>query len=103
MWLHSGGLIAAGVNAYELTDTPPGPKIYAKTRLWGQAAYDAGLDGVVWVSRLWNTARALLLFGDRVDASTDLTVASRLVHDFGTSAGTDWLRRHGHGFNVTFL
>ena len=64
--LHGFGLLRAGVKASELTDTPP--RTYARTALWGQAIHDhpERVDGIAWMSRQFNSQRALLLWGDRV-------------------------------------
>ncbi len=64
--LHGFGLLRAGVNASELTDTPA--RTYARTALWGQSIYEhpERVDGIAWMSRQFNSQRALLLWGDRV-------------------------------------
>ncbi len=64
--LHGFGLLRAGVKASELTDTPP--RTYARTAPWGQAIYEhpERVDGIAWMSRQFNSQRALLLWGDRV-------------------------------------
>lgn len=52
----------------ELTSTDPVE--YPDTVAWAQAlhAVDPDLDGLVWMSRQFNAARALVLFGDRVSS-----------------------------------
>jgi len=44
---------------------------YAKTRAWAEAFHNHPLevDGFLWVSRQFNLAQAMMLFGDRVDQS----------------------------------
>lgn len=41
---------------------------YPRTVLWAQALHRAfaDIDGLLWMSRQFNAARALVLFGDRV-------------------------------------
>ena len=65
--LHSNGLTRLRVRNAQVVDVDdPG---YRETRLWGQACYDwrapdgAGADGVVWMSRQFNSERAVMLFG----------------------------------------
>lgn len=64
--LHGFGLLRAGVKASELTDTPP--RTYRQTARWGQAIYEhpERVDGIAWMSRQFNSQRALMLWGDRV-------------------------------------
>lgn len=56
------GLHRLGVEAREVTDTPPAT--YERTVAWAAAAHAHGLDGVVWTARLCNASRAVALFGD---------------------------------------
>lgn len=72
--LHDLGLKRLQLEATEITDTGPGA--YERTREWAQALYDAApCDGLVWMSRLFNSQKAVTLFGDRVSA-TDLEVVT---------------------------
>ncbi|GFG63310.1 hypothetical protein MKUB_08000 [Mycobacterium kubicae] len=61
--LHGTGLRRLKVTAAELTASPASS--YAGTVRWAQAAHDAGLDGLVWMSRMCNDAKAYVFFGDR--------------------------------------
>lgn len=83
---HSGGLRALNVAANQLTDT--NSDNYSQTRKWAEAAYAAGFDGVVWMSRQYNISRSWMVFGDRV-AEADFTVESLMP--LGAGAGFDWL------------
>lgn len=69
------GLRRYRVRPRDLTDTPP--ITYSKTALWAKAMHRAlpPVDGIQWMSRQFNTARAVVLFGDRVRAR-DLEVAA---------------------------
>lgn len=83
--LHGFGLLRAGVKASELTDTPP--RTYARTALWGQAIYEhpERVDGIAWMSRQFNSQRALLLWGDRVsEADVGYRSGSTLALFMGT-------------------
>lgn len=67
--LHHPGLGRLGLAPQEITATDP--SAYPYCRQWAQALHDRADDeGLVWMSRLYNTARAFTFFGDRV-ASTD--------------------------------
>jgi hypothetical protein len=60
--LHGTGLRRLKVTA-ELTSGPASD--YRSTVRWAQAAHDAGFDGLVWMSRQCNDAKAYVFFGDR--------------------------------------
>lgn len=71
--LHDVGLDRLGLAASELTASPP--TAYPETRGWAQALYGGtAADGLVWMSRRFNSARAFTLFGDRA-AAGDLASA----------------------------
>ena len=47
---------------------------YDRTVIWAQAAHaGTDVDGLVWMSRRWNSSKSMVLFGDRVSRS-DLAV-----------------------------
>lgn len=73
--LHGFGLQRLGVRPGDLTDTEATE--YPQTVLWARELHAAlpAADGVVWMSRQFNSARAVVLFGDRVQPA-DLAVAS---------------------------
>jgi hypothetical protein len=85
--LHGLGLRRLKVAAADVTAS--GADTYSDTIKWAQAAHDAKLDGLVWMSRLCNDAKAYVFFGDRCDGafSQDDTFA-RL---FATGADQLWL------------
>ena len=82
------GLLRAGVKASELTDTPP--RAYAQTAKWGQAIYEHSerVDGVAWMSRQFNSQRALMLWGDRV-SEADIGFRSGSTLPLFTGAGLE--------------
>jgi hypothetical protein len=49
--------------AHDLTASPA--STYGDTVAWAEAAHNAGLDGLVWMSRMCNDAEAYVFFGDR--------------------------------------
>ena len=71
--LHDFGLRRLEVSRAELIDCEASE--YPQTATWAAAfhAWSGEVDGLVWVSRLHDTAFALVLFGDRV-ARPDLEV-----------------------------
>lgn len=85
--LHGLGLRKLKVTAGDLT--AGGADSYPGTVRWAQAAHDAGLDGLVWMSRLCNDAKAYVFFGDRCgDAFVQEVSFARL---FATGADQLWL------------
>ena len=61
--LHGTGLRRLKVSAAEVTSSPASS--YADTVRWAEAAHQAGLDGLVWMSRQCNDTKAYVFFGDR--------------------------------------
>jgi hypothetical protein len=61
--LHGTGLRRLKVTAADLTSSPASS--YATTVRWAEAAHGIGLDGLVWMSRQCNDAKAYVFFGDR--------------------------------------
>jgi len=80
--LHTNGLRRLQVSRAELIDG--GSRSYPATVLWAQALHRCreDLDGLVWVSRLHDTSRALVLFGGRVSRA-DLEVVEPPLPLFG--------------------
>ena len=85
--LHGLGLRQLKVTAAELTAS--GADTYLDTVDWAQAAYDAELDGLVWMSRLCNDAKAYVFFGDRCDGA--FLQDSTFGRLFATGADQLWL------------
>ena len=61
--LHGTGLRRLKVTAAELTASAASS--YDSTVRWAAAAHRTGLDGLVWMSRQCNDAKAYVFFGDR--------------------------------------
>ena len=85
--LHGLGLRRLKVTAAELTAS--GADTYLDTVDWARAAYDAELDGLVWMSRLCNDAKAYVFFGDRCDGA--FIQDSTFGRLFATGADQLWL------------
>ena len=87
--LADNGLRALGLRAHQLTDTDAVD--YADTVKWAHALHSrhATADGLVWMSRQFNSHRSLVLFGDRV-TSRDLDIdilRPEIVFSKGTGLG----------------
>jgi len=68
--LRGHGLRRLGLQRNQLLETEA--EHYAQTAAWGAALHHSAVkpDGLIWVSRQFDTAAALLLFGDRVRPET---------------------------------
>lgn len=82
------GLRALGIEATQLTDTPM--ENYPQTRKWAHAAHTAGFDGIGWMSKRDNSARAYMLFGDKVQEDF-LEVLPESGLAFAAAEGFSWL------------
>lgn len=93
--LHGNGFRQIKARPEDVTLTSP--RLYPETVAWGQTAHDAGLDGIVWMSRHHNSSRAYVLFQeDAVSASPNPT-----VRDFRSPTDLDWLTQQLAPLNVT--
>jgi hypothetical protein len=85
--LHGTGLRRLKATAADVTSSPASS--YASTVQWAEAAHDVGLDGLVWMSRQCNDAKAYVFFGDRCgDAFTQDPTHARI---FASPADQIWL------------
>ena len=80
------GLRRLGATRAEIIDSDP--RSYLQTAQWAQGlhAHSAHLDGIQWVSRQFDRALGVVLFGDRV-AEADLSLGTEAVPTF-LSIGT---------------
>lgn len=64
--LSGHGLRRLGLDRSKLLET--GAWSYADTARWAEAIhrFDDSVNGIIWVSRQFDTAKALLAFGDRL-------------------------------------
>jgi hypothetical protein len=85
--LHGLGLRRLKVSAEEVTSSPA--STYPTTVQWAKAAHGVGVDGMVWMSRLCNDAKAYVFFGDRcADAFAQDPSHARI---FASPADQIWL------------
>ena len=63
--LHGIDLRRVKAEPADVTSSPA--STYTTTVQWAEAAHGIGVDGMVWMSRLCNTAKAYVFFGDRCD------------------------------------
>ncbi|MEB3071534.1 RES family NAD+ phosphorylase [[Mycobacterium] vasticus] len=88
--LHGLGLRRLKATATELTAGPASS--YPDTVKWAQAAHAIGLDGMVWMSRMCNDAKAYVFFGDRCGASAPAFVQDPShARIFASPADQIWL------------
>lgn len=99
--LHGFGLRRLGISRADLIESGPGH--YGETVRWAQAlhACDERIDGLVWVSRQYDTAFALVLFGDRV-ARKDLGVSEPPLPIY-SGAGFDGVQEAAEQAGITVL
>jgi len=79
--LFAPDLLRWNCSRMQLIDTPPSS--YPKTRKWSAAIHDSDdvVDGMLWTSRKHDAEKAMIFFGDRVnaahiDAKTSVDIAS---------------------------
>ncbi len=86
---HSDGLRKFNLYGRNLTDTDP--TRYPDTVRWAEAAWHAGVQGVSYMCRHYNTARALCLFGDRLPPDALQTDADhRAARAFVLPQDAEW-------------
>lgn len=84
------GLSRLGTSPAQLTASPA--RYYDQTRPWAEAAHRLdSVDGIIWMSRAYNEARAYMLFGDRVTDPDDLDSGAGAVKVYGAGDGLDRL------------
>lgn len=81
------GLRALGLEASQLTDCDA--VNYPETVAWAEAAWDAGLDGCVWMSRRLNSSKAYVFFG-RTDGAFE-NDPTTIPKAFANGPDLDWL------------
>ncbi len=88
--LYGLGLRRLKVAPEDVTASPA--STYADTVRWAEAAHGIGVDGMVWMSRLCNSVKAYVLFGDRCDG-TNPAFAQDPTHAriFASPADQAWL------------
>ena len=97
----AGGLRRLHVRAAALTATEP--DTYDRTVPWADAAHSiTSCDGIVWMSRHWNTSRAIVLFGDRVDEA-ELRLDAGFARAFVNPYDIEWLAEFCDRIDVGFV
>lgn len=85
--LHGLGLRRLKVAPGDVTSSPA--STYADTVHWAEAAHGIGVDGLVWMSRLCNSSKAYVFFGDKcADAFAQDPSHARI---FASPADQIWL------------
>jgi RES domain-containing protein len=97
---HDPGLLRLRVRPRQLTETTS--YHYERTARWAQAVYDQleHAQGIVWRSGRFNTARAVVLFGNRVPP-TALQVVPDSVEPIDSGAGLRRLLALARSVNIT--
>jgi len=90
--LHGIGFRRLRVAASDVTLTSP--RDYPRTVRWGEAAYAAGLHGIVWMSRHHDSSRAYVIF-HRPDLESPVAQHpdTSAVRAFSRPDHLDWLTR----------
>lgn len=65
------------------------PLDYALTVRWGRAAHAAGFDGMVWMSKRYDSEKAYVFFGDRCGDAFEQD--NSFARAFALSADLEWL------------
>jgi hypothetical protein len=88
--LHGLKLRRLGVGPEDVTSSPA--STYADTVRWAEAAHGIGVAGMVWMSRLCNSVKAYVFFGDKCDG-TATAFAQDATHAriFASPADQMWL------------
>lgn len=86
--LTGAGLARIGVTRGELIDG--GPRTYPATARWAKALHDqTDVDGLLWVSRLHDLSRNVVLFEDRVDPADLGPATGHALLALGSGLGFD--------------
>lgn len=100
--LHGHGFRHLKVAPEDITLTSP--RQYPQTVPWGQQAYEASLDGIVWMSRHHNTSR-VYVFYDRPHSPVTVGVHpdQATARAFSLPEHLDWLTRQLDPLDVAIL
>jgi hypothetical protein len=97
--LHGLDLRRLKVSPEDVASSPS--STYATTVQWAEAAHGIGVDGMVWMSRLCNTAKAYVFFGDKcADAFAQDMSHARI---FASPADQKWLIDHCAPLHIDVL
>ena len=97
---HSDGLRRLGLYPRDLTDTDMNE--YPRTVRWAEAAWRFGADGVSYMSRHFNTSKALCLFGQRLGPTALRTLdKDTRARVFAVPDDAEWLAEVAASIRVT--
>jgi hypothetical protein len=97
--LHGMALRRLKVSPEDVTSSPA--STYADTVRWAEAAHRIGVDGMVWMSRLCNSTKAYVFFGDKCcDGFAQDPTHARI---FASPADQTWLIEHCAPLHVDVL
>jgi hypothetical protein len=85
--LHGMKLRQLGAGPEDVTSSPA--STYSSTVRWAEAAHGTGVDGMVWMSRLCNNAKAYVFFGDRCASAFAQDMSHARI--FASPADQTWL------------
>lgn len=88
-----------GVGPEDVTSSPA--STYSTTVKWAEAAHGAGVDGMVWMSRLCNDAKAYVFFGDRCAKAFAQDRSHARI--FASPADQKWLIDHCAPLHIEVL
>lgn len=95
------GLRRLGVKRRQIIEG--GPRTYARTTEWAAALHDSASApaGLTWMSRQDDTARAYVLFGDRVDSRELIALSGPMPLD--VSPGLDFVEQAAVEAGITVV
>ncbi|WP_125569925.1 RES family NAD+ phosphorylase [Nocardioides baekrokdamisoli] len=85
--LHGFASRRLGIDTTEVRTAEPNE--YAQTATWGEAAHAAGFDGMVWMSKRYDSEKAYVFFGDRCADAFEQD--NSFARAFALSADLEWL------------
>jgi hypothetical protein len=97
--LHGMKLRQLGAGPEDVTSSPA--STYPDTVKWAEAAHGFGVDGMVWMSRLCNDAKAYVIFGDRCAGAFAQDMSHARI--FASPADQKWLIDHCAPLHIDVL
>jgi RES domain-containing protein len=88
-----------GVGPEDVTSSPA--STYPDTVKWAEASHAAGVDGIVWMSRLCNDAKAYVFFGDPCAGAFAQDMSHARI--FASPADQKWLIDHCAPLHIEVL
>ncbi len=88
-----------GVGPEDVTSSPA--STYSTTVKWAEAAHGSGVEGMVWMSRLCNDAKAYVFFADRCASAFSQDTSHARI--FASPADQKWLIDHFAPLHIDVL